>query len=57
MPTARCQVKIHLADFDLSAWLIQFLKLVIPQSRLVLGESLIQSRVEVFLSSVHNFHM
>lgn len=57
MPTARCQVKIYLADFDLSAWLIQFLKLVIPQSRLVLGESLIQSRVEVFLSSVHNFHM
>lgn len=37
MPTARCQVKIHLADFDLSAWLIQFLKLAIPQSRLVLG--------------------
>lgn len=57
MPTARCQVKIHLADFDLSAWLIQFLKLAISQSRLVLRKSLIQSRVEVFLSYMHSSHV
>jgi len=41
MPKAQCQLETELADFDLSAWLIHLLKLVVSQSRLVLGKCLL----------------
>lgn len=54
MLVAQCQLEIHLADFDLSAWLIRLLKLVMSQSRLVLEKGLLRSGRRCFFP--HRVH-